>query len=80
MRTAVTNDLTATLSQPDSVTTTEDEDSEGDVSEESQNIMVSIIKKESDSWPKKRTYANLKKFIELGRFKVGHNGESTDTD
>lgn len=40
---------------------------------------VWVVKKDSDKWPKDNSSANIRKGIKEGRYKIHHNGRSSDT-
>lgn len=79
-----TNEGKAPRQQETTHTDTESDDSTQDVQisddeEEATLTTVLVVKKDSDKWPKDTSTSNIMKGIKEGRYKIHHNGRSSDT-
>lgn len=59
---------------------TSDSDSEGSNEGDRQHLEVIIVKKDSDTWPRTRTFSHLERGLREGRYKIRHNMTSKDTE
>lgn len=78
------NKDTAPRKRETTPTDTESDDSSQDVQvssdeEDATLTTVLVVKKDSDKWPKDTSSATIMKGIKEGRYKIHHNGRSSDT-